>query len=169
MPGAAAAGMPGLVAGYLLKTTVVLTLALAAAAIARRRPAALRHFLLSSALVGLLLLPCLSLAPVGWRSTLVPRWMAPAAESDQSPKMGKDLDVSRPSPVAEAPAEAWNVSGRPVETALPGTTSARGGVPIRIQESRPDRTIGTSLAAGRAEASSNPAVKSAATELKSEV
>ncbi|NTU52032.1 MAG: hypothetical protein HGA94_06315, partial [Candidatus Aminicenantes bacterium] len=80
MPGSAAAGMAGLVAGYFLRTTIVLTLALLVAAAARRRPAALRHFLLSSALAGLLLLPLLSLAPVGWRSPLLPDWMAPAAE-----------------------------------------------------------------------------------------
>jgi len=79
MTGAAAAGMPGFLAGYLLRTTVVLTLALAAAAAARRCPAAVRHFILSTALIGLLLLPFLTLAPVGWRSPLVPRWMAPAA------------------------------------------------------------------------------------------
>ncbi|MBP1660754.1 MAG: hypothetical protein H6P95_1946, partial [Candidatus Aminicenantes bacterium] len=81
MPGSAAAGMPGLMAGYLLRTSIVLTLALlAAAAAARRRPAALRHFILSSGLIGLLLLPFLSLAPLGWRSPLVPGWMARAEE-----------------------------------------------------------------------------------------
>ncbi|HMA53879.1 MAG TPA: M56 family metallopeptidase, partial [Acidobacteriota bacterium] len=73
MPGA---GLPGLMAGYLLKTTAVLIVALLAAAASKRRPAALRHFILSSALAGLLLLPLLSLAPVGWRSPLLPAWMA---------------------------------------------------------------------------------------------
>ncbi|HSA95070.1 MAG TPA: M56 family metallopeptidase, partial [Acidobacteriota bacterium] len=77
--GAAAAGMPGLIAGYLLRTTAVLTLALAAASAAKRRPAAVRHFILSAALIGLLVLPFLTLVPVGWRAPLLPRWMAPAA------------------------------------------------------------------------------------------
>jgi hypothetical protein len=72
MGGFAAAGTLGLVAEYFLKTTAVLTLALLAAAASRRRPAAFRHFVLSFALVGLLLLPVLSLAPVGWRTSLLP-------------------------------------------------------------------------------------------------
>ena len=74
----AAAGMPVLMAGFLVKTTLVLALALIAAAAAKKRPAAFRHFLLSAALVGLLLLPLLDLAPVGWRSALVPAWMTPS-------------------------------------------------------------------------------------------
>ena len=72
MGGFAAAGTLGLVAEYFFKTTAVLTLALLAAAASRRRPAAFRHFVLSFALVGLLLLPILSLAPVGWRTSLLP-------------------------------------------------------------------------------------------------
>ena len=72
MGGFAAAGTLGLIAEYFFKTTAVLTLALLAAAASRRRPAAFRHFVLSFALVGLLLLPILSLAPVGWRTSLLP-------------------------------------------------------------------------------------------------
>jgi beta-lactamase regulating signal transducer with metallopeptidase domain len=71
-------GTLGLVVEYFFKTTAVLTLALLAAAAARRRPAAFRHFVLSFALVGLLLLPVLSLAPVGWRTPLLPARPAPA-------------------------------------------------------------------------------------------
>jgi beta-lactamase regulating signal transducer with metallopeptidase domain len=70
--GFAASGILGLLAEYALKTTVVLTLVLLAVAVSRRRPAAFRHFLLSFALIGLLLLPVLSLAPVGWRTSLLP-------------------------------------------------------------------------------------------------
>ena len=81
MPGTAAAGTLGFFAGCFLKTAVVLTLALLAAAAARRRPAGVRHFILSSALIGLLLIPLLSLAPVGWRSPLLPGWMAAPAAS----------------------------------------------------------------------------------------
>jgi beta-lactamase regulating signal transducer with metallopeptidase domain len=72
MGGFAAAGTLGLIAEYFFKTTAVLTLALLAAAASRRRPAAFRHFVLSFALVGLLFLPVLSLAPVGWRTSLLP-------------------------------------------------------------------------------------------------
>ena len=72
MGGFAAAGTLGLIAEYFLKTTAVLTLALLAAAASRRRPAAFRHFVLSFALIGLLLLPVLTLAPVGWRTSLLP-------------------------------------------------------------------------------------------------
>ena len=57
---------------YFFKTTIVLTLALLTAAASRRRPAAFRHFVLSFALVGLILLPLLSLSPVGWRTSLLP-------------------------------------------------------------------------------------------------
>jgi len=80
MPGPAAAGIPGLLAGYALRTTAVLVLALLFAAAAGKRPAAFRHFILSSALIGLLLLPALTLVPLGWHSRLLPAWLArPAA------------------------------------------------------------------------------------------
>jgi len=72
MGGFSAAGTLGLIAEYFLKTTAVLTLALLAARASRHRPAAFRHFVLSFALIGLLLLPLLSLAPVGWRTSLLP-------------------------------------------------------------------------------------------------
>jgi beta-lactamase regulating signal transducer with metallopeptidase domain len=72
MGGFSAAGTLGLIAEYFLKTAAVLTLALLAARASRHRPAAFRHFVLSFALIGLLLLPLLSLAPVGWRTSLLP-------------------------------------------------------------------------------------------------
>ena len=123
MPGPAASGTLGLLAGYFLRTTVVLALALAAAAAARRRPAALRHFILSTALVGLLLLPLLSIAPVGWRSALVPAWMTPAADreggrgAETAPLLPPAwLIVERPSGAAMA---AAGVSESVAGTALP--------------------------------------------------
>ncbi len=92
----AAAGMPAVMAGYLLRTTIVLTLALIAAAAAKRRPAAFRHFVLSSALIGLLLLPFLSFAPVGWRSPLLPGWMAaPGPHAKDMPSAKAPADVVR--------------------------------------------------------------------------
>ena len=80
-------GLPGLMAGYLLKTSVVLIAALLAAAAAKKRPAAFRHFILTSALTALLLLPLLTLAPAGWRSPLVPAWMGvPESRPADAPK-----------------------------------------------------------------------------------
>lgn len=142
MPGPAASGLLGLLAGYFLRTTVVLALALVAAAAARRRPAALRHFILSSALVGLLLLPLLQFAPVGWRSALVPAWMAPAA--DRTVGRGADNETAPPpnEPAAERPSAAamtaagvWGgvaAAARPLPSgdrslAGPSASAARGG------------------------------------------
>ena len=73
--------------GYFLRTTAVLALALLAAEAAKRRPAAIRHFVLSSALVGLLLLPLLTLVPFGWRTTLLPA--SPAAASQPALGAGR--------------------------------------------------------------------------------
>jgi len=162
MPGTAAAGMPGLVAGYLLKTTVVLTLALIAAAIAKRRPAALRHFLLSSALVGLLLLPFLSLAPVGWRSALVPRWMAPAAESESGPGTGTRSGTHPLSTAADRPADAGRGLPRLSERTLTESGPADAAASTISLDRRPDDPATASPAAGRTEASPIPAVGSAA-------
>ena len=66
------AGTLGILAEYFLKVTIVLCLALLAVAASKRRPAAFRHFVLSFALIGLLLLPLLSLAPVGWKTSFLP-------------------------------------------------------------------------------------------------
>ncbi len=117
MPGTAAAGTLGFFAGCFLKTAVVLSLALLAAVAARRRPAGVRHFILSSALIGLLLIPLLSLAPVGWRSPLLPGWMAapaasPAGTSDEPAARNvraykNDIEASSAAgPVAASPSSA---------------------------------------------------------------
>ena len=104
MPGSGA-GLPGLMAGYLVKTTVVLIVALLAAAAAKRRPAAFRHFILSSALIGLVLLPLLTLAPVGWRSPLLPAWMAIAAPPPADAREAHGPGVAfEAAPVTELPA-----------------------------------------------------------------
>ncbi|MCJ7486473.1 MAG: M56 family metallopeptidase, partial [Candidatus Aminicenantes bacterium] len=108
MGGFFAAGTLGLIAEYFLKTTAVLTLALLAAAASRRRPAAFRHFVLSFALIGLLLLPLLSLAPVGWRTTLLPARPAgtgmttliPARPHGKTVEQALRLDVQYPPPGA---------------------------------------------------------------------
>ncbi|MCX6570593.1 MAG: hypothetical protein NT006_04120 [Candidatus Aminicenantes bacterium] len=107
MGGFAAAGTLGLGVEYFLKTTAVLTLALLATAASRRRPAAFRHFVLSFALVGLLLLPVLSLAPVEWRTSLLPARAAGAGTGTSAPNPARPgvtgaramgLDVQSPSP-----------------------------------------------------------------------
>jgi beta-lactamase regulating signal transducer with metallopeptidase domain len=162
MPGTAAAGMPGLVAGYFLRTAIVLTLALIAAAIARHRPAAFRHFLFSSALIGLLLLPFLGLAPVGWRSALVPRWMAPAIERASKPGIGTSSEVRRLSKAPDGPAAATRELPRLSERTLAEATPAEAATPAMNPDRRPDDPATASPAAGRTEASSNPAVGSAA-------
>ncbi len=68
-------------AEYAVKSTVVLGLALAAAALARRRAASLRHFILSLALLSLLALPFFSLAPFGWETSVLPSRAAGSARS----------------------------------------------------------------------------------------
>jgi beta-lactamase regulating signal transducer with metallopeptidase domain len=92
------AGLPALLAGFLVKTTVVLSLALIALTAARRRPAAFRHFLLSAALIGLLLLPVLIVAPLGWRSALVPAWLGPsgAATAEAAAAVRESRPAARP-------------------------------------------------------------------------
>jgi beta-lactamase regulating signal transducer with metallopeptidase domain len=94
----AAAGLPGLMAGYGVKTTVVLVAALIAVAAAKKRPAAFRHFILTSALIGLLLLPLLMFVPLGWRSSLLPAWMAVSAPRapDAAEKQAADLPAGVP-------------------------------------------------------------------------
>jgi len=137
MVGTAVAGTLGLIAEYFLKTTAVLTLALLAAKASKRRPAAFRHFVLSFALIGLLLLPLLSLAPVGWRTSLLPARPAGAGtgalipgqpvktgEQDlslyfQSPQPGSvRLPELSFTPIADGPAGAA-VSGLPEDGAGP--------------------------------------------------
>jgi len=117
MPGTAAAGTLGFFAGCFLKTAVVLTLALLAAAAARRRPAAIRHFILSSALIGLLLIPLLSLAPIGWKSPLLPGWMAAHAASAAGTSDAPAVRNAR----GEGPIGAASSSSVPVRLLMRGS------------------------------------------------
>jgi len=78
---------------YFVKTTAVLVPVLAAAAALKRRPAAYRHYLLSFALIGLLILPAASLIPVGWRTVLLPaRTEAPVEEIPSEPREKPSID-----------------------------------------------------------------------------
>ena len=62
----------GLLAEYSIKTTAVLCLALALAFLLRGRSAALRHFVLSVFLVGLVLIPLAPSLHWGWETRLLP-------------------------------------------------------------------------------------------------
>jgi beta-lactamase regulating signal transducer with metallopeptidase domain len=63
-----------LVSEYLIKSTLVLSFALALAYLCRKQPASLRHFILSISLIGLLILPILSTVHSGWETGLIPSW-----------------------------------------------------------------------------------------------
>jgi len=83
---------------YFIKTTLILVPALLAAAASKRRPAAFRHFILSFALIGLLLVPLLSLLPVGWRAPLLPS--RPGGPAEFAPPSQAGLFSSDPVPVS---------------------------------------------------------------------
>jgi beta-lactamase regulating signal transducer with metallopeptidase domain len=74
-------------AGYLLQSAVVLSLALIIIAACRKRSAALRHFVLASFLIGLLLLPVLTVLPVGFRTGLLPGSFPSDARRSASPQV----------------------------------------------------------------------------------
>jgi len=80
-----------LFAEFFLKTTIILFTALLVAAGSKRRTAALRHYILSFALIGLLLIPILSFLPVGWRTPLLPARPFKAA-------MSEHFSIVRPGP-----------------------------------------------------------------------
>lgn len=133
-----AGGWLGLAAGYLLKTTAVLALALLAAAAAHKRPAALRHFILSSALIGLLLLPVLSLAPAGWRAPFVPSWLAAPGAAGTSPSAAPASGAETGAPGSGALFSLEFVSSpasRPVgttPTGVPGVADGETGAASHV-------------------------------------
>ncbi len=67
-----------LFAEHLIKSTVVLTLALILMVLLRKRSASLRHFVLSLSLAGLLLLPVLPYFGLGWETDILPAWTSPS-------------------------------------------------------------------------------------------
>ncbi|MBN1939235.1 MAG: hypothetical protein JW843_06595, partial [Candidatus Aminicenantes bacterium] len=77
------------VVAIFIKSTMVLVPALLAAALFKRRTAAFRHFLLSFALIGLLLVPVSSLIPFGWRTSLLPGGSSPAVKTMPPAQAGK--------------------------------------------------------------------------------
>lgn len=104
-----------LVGEYAIKSTLALSAALLIAALLRKRPASIRHYVLSLCLVGLLFLPVFSVLPAGWEMRLLPVRSAgldpappPAPkimlESGLSPS-GAVFDVKSPESAAAEPAE----------------------------------------------------------------
>jgi beta-lactamase regulating signal transducer with metallopeptidase domain len=61
-------------AEYFIKSTLVLVFALILTYICRKQPAALRHFILSVSLIGLLVFPLLYTVETGWDTGLLPSW-----------------------------------------------------------------------------------------------
>jgi beta-lactamase regulating signal transducer with metallopeptidase domain len=124
-----APGTLGLAAEYFLKTTFVLIPALLAAAASRRRPAAFRHFVLSLALIGLLLLPVLSLVPVGWKTSLLPARPAPTGTLE----LAQHIRNSMPEPVA--------VPGIPLSIDAGSMAEPASGQPALGTMLRPGQTV----------------------------
>lgn len=89
-PSAGASGLV-LLGEYAVKSTIVLVLALTAARIAAAKTASFRHFVLSLALLSLLLLPLVSLAPFGWETKALPRGAVESARTmDRRPSVLPD-------------------------------------------------------------------------------
>ncbi len=63
---------------YLIKSTVVLTLALLLAYLFRKQSASLRHLVYSVSLIGTLVFPLLSTVQTGWKTRLLPTWSTEA-------------------------------------------------------------------------------------------
>ena len=57
---------------HLIKSTVVLSFGIFLSYLCRKQPAALRHFILSVSLIGLLIFPLLSAVNLGWKTGLLP-------------------------------------------------------------------------------------------------
>ena len=101
---------------YFVKTTAVLLPVLLATGALKRRPAAFRHYLLSFALIGLLLLPAASVVPGGWRTGLLPTRVETAeipAEKDILSEPRAILPVNPDAGIPEA--LAWGGSSEALE------------------------------------------------------
>ncbi len=126
----------GLLAEYLIKTTAVMSVALAAAALLRRRSAALRHFVLSAFLVGLVLLPLLPSLPTGWETRLLPARPTSPDTAQGIPGGGTIEGIAGRAEIDRleaVPLPAPRLSARGVLT----LTEA----PVKVRETAPDRTL----------------------------
>ncbi len=96
----------GLFSEYLIKTTLVLFVCLLMVSLSRRQAAAVRHFLLSFFLIGLLLLPVFSVFRIGWETNLLPARTTGmefrSAPMDQGPSEAGALRARPPAPMPEA-------------------------------------------------------------------
>jgi beta-lactamase regulating signal transducer with metallopeptidase domain/lipopolysaccharide export system protein LptC len=75
------AGWLDLISGYLIKSSLILAMALVLVFLLRKRSAGLRHLVLSLFLIGLLFLPVLSSLTAGWETGLLPTWETGASGS----------------------------------------------------------------------------------------
>jgi beta-lactamase regulating signal transducer with metallopeptidase domain len=127
------ASVARLMAGLGVQTTIVLVLALAAVAAARKRPAAFRHLILSAALAGLLLLPLCGLGPLGWRSPLVPRWVSAGAAAPRGTPSTERTAALELRPV---PFPLVTTSGPGPEPPGTGSASSDGREPLAASAPR---------------------------------
>jgi beta-lactamase regulating signal transducer with metallopeptidase domain len=124
----------GLLAEYAVKTTAALLLAVVLAGLLRRRSAALRHFILSVFLVGLLLVPLIPSFHRGWETRLIPARSA-ADGRDPTP----ETKVRRVVPAESGPDRGESLSflvavdegaagapPAPIRASSPSPVSARG-------------------------------------------
>ena len=114
------------------KATVLLCLAMIAAAVLRRSSAAVRHRLWALTLCGLLVLPALSWVLPGWRLPILPATIGPAGSWAARPESGRadtigpthalaspqpGLDAGRPEPgLAPRPGPAGGGTGTPLSS-----------------------------------------------------
>ena len=59
---------------YFIKSTLILTFALILLCLSRKKSSALKHFILSLALISMLIIPLISSLATGWETKLLPSW-----------------------------------------------------------------------------------------------
>jgi beta-lactamase regulating signal transducer with metallopeptidase domain len=95
MAGGAEFGWVPLLVEYLIKSMVVLTLALILVVLLRRRSASLRHLVLSLSLAGLLMIPVLPYFGGGWETSLLPGGASAPSIRLTGPEAAKAADHGR--------------------------------------------------------------------------
>ncbi len=81
----------GLFSEFLIKSSILLSLAVLLSLLCRKQSASLRHFILSFTLTGLLLFPILSSVRTGWKTRLLPSF-----HSETDPSYTLNVTMSRP-------------------------------------------------------------------------
>ena len=124
----AGASVLALLGEYAVKSTIVLVLALAAARIAAAKTASFRHFVLSLALLSLLVLPLVSLVPFGWETK--------ASRAERRRRRGHPgSGLGRSFRTAEQPLS--RPAGRIAEAGREARTRSEAGARIRPPRSSP--------------------------------